>query len=244
VWQAATHFTAAAVALWTARHLGAPVFGLVNIETRNGFFFGIPLFVRGFRANVDIMALGLVASHEVIASYGLARRIMEIGYLPVDALHRLVYPKSAALAAQGLRATWTNVKRIVTITIGIAALTALALWIGAPVLPYIFGHDYVTMPHFVQWMCFGLIMIALWVAPLEAVGSAGHHALRASLIATGAIVGVSSVFWAVQYWPTDGVIGAFWLTECTIAILAWIVYGRLIRRSDGKPAHTQATSHA
>ncbi|BCW87988.1 hypothetical protein sos41_11250 [Alphaproteobacteria bacterium SO-S41] len=229
VWQCAAHGIAAGLCLWSLRGFGRPRLGIVREEVRTGLYFSVPIIMRALRLNADLMILQVFATAEILASYSLARRLLEASYLPVDALHRLLYPGSAVAAARGLHGAMDRTLRILATVTTIAVATAIGVYLIAPELPALFGHAYPSLVPFVQALCWAVIVLGIWSAPLEALGASGHHATRALILAVGCVAGAALTAFLAARDPASGVVTGFYLTEIGMAAATWAALIRIVR---------------
>jgi O-antigen/teichoic acid export membrane protein len=229
IWSFAAHALVLAVCIWMLRRLGRPRARIVREEVRLGLLFSAPILLRALRQNVDILVLSIVATSEVLGSYSLARRMLDSSYLSVGALHRLIYPGSAVAAADGIHLAMDRTMRVLAAVLGISILTATAVYLLAPLLPYLFGHEFTSLVSFTRILCWLLIILAVWSTALEGLGAAGHHGARALTIGIGSVVGGAIVAWAAWYDPPRGVFIATYLTEAGMAIATWLVLLRIVR---------------
>jgi O-antigen/teichoic acid export membrane protein len=231
LWQFAAHAIMLVFCVRSLRNLGRPVFRLVREELRLGLFFSIPFILKAARQNADLLVLSLVATAEVMASYSVARRIIESSYLSVDALNRIVYPGTAKASEAGLHHATERVSRIFAAAIAIAVAGATAVYICAPILPTLFGHDYTSLVQFVRDLCWVLIPVSGWAIAVEALGASGHQGARALVMGIGSLLGAALAAWATWYAPPAGTFVSYYVIEGLMAIAAWAVYFRVVRKS-------------
>lgn len=234
VWQFAAHVFVAVACFFAIRPLGRPVFRIVREELPQGLYFSIPFILRAIRQNADLLVLGLVASAEVMASYSVARRMLESSYLSVEALNRLIYPGSAKAAEHGLHHAVQRVRKVLLAATGISVFAATSLFILAPVLPFIFGHDYVSLVSFTRILCWAVIPMSIWVVAMEGLGAAGRQAQRALVMGLGSLAGAILAGWSAWYAPPTGVFVSFYVIEIAMVIGGWTVFVRTVRRDRAK----------
>jgi O-antigen/teichoic acid export membrane protein len=232
-WQFAAHLLFFLACIAAVRRLGVPKYGIVREELRLGLFFSIPFILKAARQNADLLVLSLVASAEIVASYSVARRIIESSYLSVDALNRIVYPGTARASVGGLHHARERVTKIFAIALAISIAAAAAVFVLAPVLPYLFGHEYTSLVTFVRDLCWVLVPVSGWAIAVEALGASGHQGARASVLGVGSLLGVILAAWATWYAPPIGTFVSYYVIETAMAIAAWAVYLRIVRQ-DGK----------
>jgi len=231
VWQFAAHVVMLIFCVRMLGHLGRPKFRLVREELRLGLFFSIPFILKAARQNADLLVLSLVTTAEIVASYSVARRIIESSYLSVDALNRIVYPGTAKASLGGLHLATERVSKIFAAALAISMGAAVAVFILAPVLPYLFGHDYTSLVPFVRDLCWVLIPVGCWAIAVEALGASGHQGARASVMGLGSLLGAGIAAWATWYAPPAGTFVSYYVIEWAMALAAWAVYFHVVARS-------------
>lgn len=229
VWNLLSHLCVAALALWSIRRLGAPRWTIVRDEIRLGLLFSTPFILRALRQNTDLLVLTALTSAEIVGSYSVARRIFESGYLSVEALNRLIYPGSAAITVHGVHHAMDRVKKVLVAALGISTVTAVTIFILAPLLPFLFGHDYVSLVPFTRVICWLIIVMAIYAVALEALGASGLQQARATVLNGASLVGGALIAWATWQFGISGTFGAVYVTEIGTAVAAWLVLLHLAR---------------
>lgn len=230
-WQFAAHVIVALGAMYAIRPYGRPVFSIVPEEVRQGLYFSIPFILRATRQNVDVMVLNIVSTTEIVASYSVARRIVESSYLSIDALNRLVYPGTAKVAVNGIHYAWGRVQKVFWITITIAFSAAVAVFLLAPLLPVIFGEGYTSLVDFTRVLCWVIIPMAVWVVAIEALGASGNQKYRAWIMGGGSIFGAIFIALGTWFYPPTGTIVAYYNVEILTALVAWGLYYYVMKLS-------------
>lgn len=231
LWQFAAHLLMLAFCVQALRRLGRPRWGLVREELRLGLFFSIPFILKAARQNADLLVLSLVTTAEIVSSYSVARRIIESSYLSVDALNRIVYPGTAKASQAGLHHAAERVSKIFAVAFTISVGAGATVYVFAPLLPFLFGHDYISLVSFVRVLCWVVVPVACWAIALEALGAAGHQGARASVLGTGSLLGAGIAAWATWYAPPLGTFVSYYVIETAMAIAAWAVYLNVVARS-------------
>lgn len=230
LWQFACHVLVA-LACWRALgNRGQPVYRLVREELPLGLYFSLPFILRAVRQNADLLVLSLTATPEIVASYSVARRMLESSYLSVEALNRLVYPGSARATAEGLQHAMPRIRKVLVAATGISIVAAVAVFVLAPVLPLLFGKDYVSLVSFVRILCWAVVPLAIWSVAVEALGASGHQPARAAVMGIGSVLG--AIFAAVATWyaPPTGTFVSFYVIEIAMVVAAWSVLLRIVRQ--------------
>lgn len=228
-WLFAAHLLVSIVCVLALLRLGRPRYRLVVDEIRIGALLASQFIFKALRQNSDLVAVGMVAGPETVASYGLARRILDSSILSVDALNRIVYPGSAVVLAGGFHRAVDRVKLIMAAAIGISLVTALAVFVLAPLTPLIFGHEYVSLVGFVRAMCWLVIPFAVGAVVLEVFGAAGRQGVRAALLNTAYIVAAGAVALAILRFGIPGAFVSAYVADSATAAIACLVLARYIR---------------
>ena len=227
VWNFGSHLLIALISVHSIRALGRPKFTIMRDELRNGMLFCTPYVLLSLRQNVDLMLLTIFTSAEIVASYGVTRRMIDSGHLSVEALNRLLYPGSAAITSKGLHHGMSRFRKVFFVSLGISMLTAIVLFATAPLLPLLFGQEYTSLPVFVRVLAFSVVLTAVCSTALEALGSSGHQLQRALVLNSATTAGGVVVALATWQFGITGTFIASYGVEASMAAFAWIVLFRL-----------------
>jgi O-antigen/teichoic acid export membrane protein len=239
LWQFAAHLLVALAFAVVVRRLGPPVFRIVREELPQGVFFSVPFILHAVRQNADLLVLSLVAPAEVMSSYSLARRMLESSYLAVEALNRLLYPTLARAAVDGIHNAVPVVRKVAAAAGMISLATAVAVYMLAPVLPYIFGAEYVSLVSFVRILCWIVVPFGIASVALEAIGASGYQAQRAMVRGFGSVAGAALTAWATWYSPPAGTFISFYIIEFMMVVASWRMFARLVRDDRATSARRQ-----
>ena len=230
IWQFVCHVLVALVCWRALRGLGRPEYRLVREELPLGLYFSVPFILRAVRQNADLLVLSLVATAEIVASYSVARRMLESSYLSVEALNRLVYPGSARATVEGLQHAMPRVRKVLVAATLISIAAAVAVFVLAPILPLLFGQGYVSLVSFVRILCWAVIPLAIWAVAMEALGASGHQPTRAAVMGLGSVLGAALAAVATWYAPPAGTFVSFYIIEIAMVAASWTALTRIVRR--------------
>jgi len=228
-WHFAAHAAVAAVGLIVTRRLGRPQWTVVREEIRIGILFSTQYLFKAVRGNADLLVLSAVASAEILGSYSIARRLLESSYLSLEALNRLLYPGSAVIAVSGIHNAVARVRRVLVAALFIAVGTTVAMLVLSPLLPLIFGKEFVSLVWMTRALCPIIILMALSAVSLEILGAAGLQGARAGIMNLGNILGTGLAALATWQWSIQGTIVSYYIAELVIAVAAWVVLSYMIR---------------
>lgn len=229
VWFFAAHLLAALVAVRLIWRLGRPKYELAREEIKIGALFSTQFIFKAIRQNSDVVILGIFTSAEVVASYGVARRVLDSSYMSIEALNRLIYPGSAVALLSGFHSAFDRVRKVMGAGVLIAICAATAVYLLAPLMPLLFGDEYSSMVTFTRILCWVVIPMSISSVALEAFGAAGRQDVRA-IVYNGANI-VAAILLVIATWLA-GVTGAFasaYAMEILTAIVALVILMRFVR---------------
>ncbi len=235
VWFFAAHLVIAAVAAWLILRLGHPRFEIVREEIAIGALFSTQFIFKAVRQNTDILVLGLFTSAEIVASYGVARRVLDSSFLSIEALNRLIYPGSAVALMSGFDSAFVRVRRVMAAGAGIAVAAAIAVYLLAPLMPVLFGDEYSSMVGFTQILCWVLIPTAIGAVALESFGAAGRQDVRAVIYNGANLVAAAAGAMAAYLAGVSGAFVSLYAIEIAVAIVACAVLWRFVQADRARP---------
>ena len=228
VWFFAAHVLAGLAAAWLIWRLGRPRFELVRDEVRTGILFSTQFVLRAVRQNTDVVVLGLFTSPEIVASYGVARRVLDSSFLSIEALNRLIYPGSAVLLMSGFHGAARRMLKVFLAGGSIAIAVSLVVYLLAPLMPLLFGKEYTSLVAFTQVICWVLLPVALAAIALEVFGAAGRQEVRAAIYNGQNIVATALGGAAAALAGAAGAFGSLYVVEITGALVATTVLYRFV----------------
>lgn len=234
-WQAAGLVAlAVVVVVFALRPLGAPRWGLMREEIGQGVFFSTAWAVRTLKQTGDILVLGLVASPSVVGAFGLSRRIVETSGLTLDALFRIMYPRLSRAMEPGIGSGLWLARRLLVASAAIAVVTAVALYIVAPLGPLMFGTQFTGMVGYLHAMCWLLIPAAFTGTGSEVLGASGQHGVRASIYFS-TVAGVGLIAIMTYFFATPGTVLALYVVEVALSLAFWLAIAKLKGMADRHP---------
>jgi O-antigen/teichoic acid export membrane protein len=228
VWFFAAHLIIAMIAAWLLFRLGRPSFAIVRDEVRIGALFSTQFIFKAIRQNTDVLVLGLFTSAEIVASYGVARRVLDSSYLSIEALNRLIYPGSAIALMNGFHSAFDRVRKVMAAGVGIAVCAAVAVFLLAPLMPVLFGEEYRSMVGFTQVMCWVVVPTAISSVALEAFGAAGRQDVRAIIYNGANLLAALTGALGAYLAGASGAFASLYGIEIAVAIIACGVLWRFV----------------
>lgn len=238
VWLFASHLLVALTCALALRRFGHPRWRIVREEVPLGLHYSSQFVVRTVRQNADLLVLGVIASSEIVGSYGIARRMLDSSYLSIEALNRLVYPGSAAASASGLHAIQVRTRRVLYASVGVGVSAAVAMFVLAPLLPMVFGQEYSSVVDFARILCWAVVPFAAYAVALDTLGASGRQGTRSLVL--NSVNGGGALLIAAATWlaGVNGTFVTFHLTEVAMVVFAWMAFVGQTRADSARASAT------
>jgi O-antigen/teichoic acid export membrane protein len=218
-WAFTAHAVIAAAGAVLLVRLGTPKYTIVRDEIRIGVLFSTQFVFKAVRQNTDLLVLSMVAGAEAVASYGVARRLLDSSFLSVEALNRLIYPGSAVVLEGGFHRASNRVRKVMSAAAAISGLAALAMFVFAPLIAFVFGHQYVSLVSFTRAMCWLAVPMAVTSVSMEVFGAAGRQGIRAMITNTANLIAAGLVgFTTLQLGVTGAFLSSYGVEIATAAV--------------------------
>jgi len=215
-----------AVALWlTMRELGRPVmeftYGLR--ELREGFYFATGISSQNVYNDIDKTMLSRMSTLEATGIYTAAYRIIDVAMVPLRALTSAAYPRFFRHGARGVKASLTVARQLIPAAVGYGCLAGALLFLTAPILPRLLGHDFANAVEAVRWLALLPILKSIQSFAADTLTGAGHQGTRTSLQVLTALFNVGINLPLITGWSWRGAAWASLITDGLLAALLWFV---------------------
>lgn len=235
-WMFAAHLVACVLAIATLRPFPTPIWRIDRHELRLGFHFSTPTFVDAVRQNLDRIMLGAIGNALAVGSYGTAMRIVQTSQVVVWSFNRLAYRIFAARAHLGPRGILPMAIRYLLVVAIIASATSIGLFVTAPLVPTVVGHQYAPVTGDLRVLCWLLIPIAIRELAYDIFGALDQHHVRAAIYNYISVAGAALTAAGVYFFGVSGAFVSVYLVQMALAVAMWL---QLIRA-----ARTEATTTA
>lgn len=221
--------------------LGVPMFDLsrTTAEFREGFYFSVSQSAQTIYNDIDKAMLARLSTLEATGIYGAAYRLIDVSFAPVASVLVAAYPNFFRVGVDGVPATLRYVKPLILRALGYATCVAVAVWVGAGVVPLILGGEYRLTVEALRWLAVLPLLKTVHFFLSDALTGAGYQALRTAINAGVAVFNVLINMWII---PAYSWRGAAWssiasdaLLVCGIGTAVFV----LLRRSQCLPARTK-----
>jgi O-antigen/teichoic acid export membrane protein len=206
------------------RELGQPKFRLQALyrDWWESLPFSLGLSAQSWNDNLDKAMLARLATLEVTGVYGAAFRVVQVAFVPVDALMAAAYARFFQHGVQGIRATARFAGRLLSLGACYGFVAAAGLYLIAPVLPTILGDEYYNAVTVLRWLALLPLLKAVQHFGSDALTGAGYVRVR-TLAQIG--VGAVNLFLNVRLIPKYSWRGAAVASIASDVLLALVFWG-------------------
>jgi O-antigen/teichoic acid export membrane protein len=221
------------IGIWLVHlKLGKPRLDLGRVvsELREGFYFSFGLSAQSIYNDIDKTMLARLSTLEATGIYAAAYRLIDVSFTPVRSLLGASFTRFFQHGAAGIRGSFSFAKRLLPVGAAYGLFAGVALYLTAPLLPYLLGADYQNAVEAVRWLSLLPFLKAMHYLLADALTGAGFQGLRSGLQGLVALfnVAINLVLIPVFSWH-----GAAWASIGSDAFLVlglcamlWYIYRR------------------
>jgi len=223
VYLVATAITAVIALVTTSRRIGSPRFALHRIrpEFIEGLYFSTSLSAQTIYNDIDKTMLARMVSLDAAGIYAAAYRIIDVAFTPVRSLLNAAYPRFFRHGANGIEVSLSFSLRLIRPAAIYSLAAALAMFLGAGLLPRILGPQFASTAEALRWLALLPLLKSLHYFMGEALTGAGHQGVRASTHVTVAVFNILINLWII---PRYGWRGAAWSSLASDGLLVILMY--------------------
>ena len=219
--------------LWVNKELGGGTLTLAGMKQEwiNGFYFSVSVSAQGVYNNIDKTLLSKLATDSIAGVYAVTYRILDMVFIPIQGLIFVVFPRLFTEGGKGL----SNVKYLALRLLPLAVGWGLFAWLGvsvlSPLLPVIFGDEYLQVQKMVILLGPILAFRAAHYIAANALAGADFQSWR-SVVQIG--IAVTNFLLNMWWIPLFGWKGAVWsslISDGLLAVGLWLIFIWLEQRS-------------
>jgi O-antigen/teichoic acid export membrane protein len=159
-------------------------------DVGEGVFFSIGSSATTVYNDIDKVMLSKLSDFASTGIYGAAYRIIDVSMSPVRSLVGAAYPEFFRRGVNGMNATYRYARSLISKSIIFGAVTFVGLWLCAPVLPHILGHQYEAAIPALRWLALIPFLRCIHVFLGDALSGAGFQRTRTGIQVFIALVNV------------------------------------------------------
>jgi O-antigen/teichoic acid export membrane protein len=221
------------IVFWiTVRQIGWPTVNLklAMRELKIGIFYSIGISARSVYTNIDKSVLARFASPEINGAYTAAFRLIYMAFAPVEAVLRAANARFFREGSKGVDSSFRMATKIVLYGSLYCLLFALAVFIGAPLIPIILGKSYVLSTEILRWLALLPVVILLQDAYSDALTGADRQKVRSFFQVIVALTCFGLNMLLVPRYSWLGSVAATYISQMILAIFITGLIVYLVRK--------------
>ncbi|MGA7521124.1 MAG: oligosaccharide flippase family protein [Acidobacteriaceae bacterium] len=200
-----------------------------------GFGFSLAFSTTSIYNDVDKAMLTHYGMYAANGGYAVAYKIIDIGCLPLKALHAAAFPRFFQIGTKGVRSSGAYSRVILRRTLPAALCAGLAIFLLAPLAPAIVGSSFFNVTDALRWLCILPAFRALHLSAGDALTGAGYQRFRTASQVTAAALNFAANLYLIPHFSWHGAAWSSLLTDGTLAAMNWTVVTILRSRSVTQP---------
>jgi O-antigen/teichoic acid export membrane protein len=215
--------------------VGLPRLDLRLLRTRlsEGFVFAISGSTTSAYNDLDKAMLGHYGMSAANGIYTMAYRVVDIAYMPIRSIHAAAFPRFFRHGADGIEATERYARTILNKTLLIGVVVAAAMFMLAPIAPYLLGHTFSQSVEAIRWLSLIPLFRCFHLSAGDAMAGAGYQRYRLGAQAAAAAFNCGANLYLIPHFSWRGAAFASLLTDGSLALLSWTLLLALKKR-DGR----------
>ena len=231
------------------RKFGRPSTQLSRVpgEMAEGCFFAGSQSAQNIYNDIDKTMLARLSTLEYTGIYAAAYRLIDVAFVPVRALLFAAYAGFFRHGADGIGATRRYSRGLLYRAMAYGALVSVALFLFAPVIPMLIGHQYALTANALRWLSPLPFIKSIHYFEADTLTGSGHQGLRTSIQGFVALLNFGLNCWLIPLYSWKGAAWTSLASDSSLAILLIIASAYLARREtfgDKIPACPEEVEHA
>lgn len=228
-WIATLVVAVLAVGLATVR-LGRPRLSRIGrADLSEGLSFSLSASSISLYNDIDKTFLVSLGQSHAAGIYSAAYRVVDAASAPIYAVHAAAAPRFFREGTQGVRAARTFARTTLVRTLPLAMAATVLLFLGAPLLPVLFGGSFHDSVGALRWLCLLPVLRALHYSWGSAITGSASQWNRTNLQLGAAGLNLCLNALLIPRWSWRGAAVASLLTDAALAVACYGVLARLAR---------------
>jgi O-antigen/teichoic acid export membrane protein len=161
-------------------------------DVAEGVYFSIANSASTVYNDIDKIMLSRLADLSATGVYGAAYRVIDVSMTPVRSLATAAYPLFFRKGLGGIRATYPYARSLMAKAVLYGSIASVALWLLAPVLPYILGPRYAVVVVAVRWLAPIPLLRCFHSFLADALSGAGLQRARTAIQVFVALINIGA----------------------------------------------------
>jgi O-antigen/teichoic acid export membrane protein len=199
-------------------------------DVTEGVFFSIASSATTVYNDIDKVMLSKLSDFASTGIYAAAYRIIDVSMSPVRSLVGAAYPEFFRRGVAGMSATYRYARLLISKAAIFGAITFVGLWLCAPILPHILGHQYEAVIPALRWLALIPFLRCVHVFLGDALSGAGFQRTRTGI---QVLIAVINVGLNLLILPRYSWRGAAWTSlgcDALLMVLFWVAVSYYARQ--------------
>jgi O-antigen/teichoic acid export membrane protein len=205
------------------RQMGYPRLAPACLRTEliEGFNFSLGASSAAVYNNLDKPLLVRFGTLSATGLYAIAYRVVDLAFQPVGALQASAYSKFFQHGSQGIASSMRYARRLLLIGVGYGAVAGCALFFGAPLFPYVFGHQFAGSSEALRWLSPLVFLRAAHYCYSNAMTGADFQGVRSCIQVAVAVMNIALNVWLIPKYSWRGAAWASLVSDGLLVLSTW-----------------------
>jgi O-antigen/teichoic acid export membrane protein len=208
-------------------HFGLPRFHIRLFVQRlwEGFIFAVSGTTTSVYNDVDKAMLAHYGMNAANGIYTMAYRVIDVSAMPIRSIHAAAFPRFFRHGAEpgGLTSTEHFAKRLLRRTSAIGLVTAVVLFLSAPLIPVLVGKGFTPSVLALRWLCLIPFFRSFHLSAGDALAGAGRQSTRLLFQMIAALGNLGMNLYLIPRFSWRGSALASLITDAGLGIMMWVV---------------------
>jgi O-antigen/teichoic acid export membrane protein len=220
---------------------GLPTFSIRLFFRRlgEGFIYAISGSTTTVYNDIDKVMLGHYGMTVANGIYSMAYRVVNICTVPINSIHAAAFPRFFREGINGPKSTQLFACKLLKRTAVLGVLAAAGMFVCAPLLPRLAGHDFSSSVLALRWLCLIPLFRCFHLSAGDAITGAGFQKFRLFSQMAAAAGNFALNLYLIPRYSWQGAAWASLLTDGSLAVLNWLILFALSRRARTKSPETK-----
>jgi O-antigen/teichoic acid export membrane protein len=214
-------------------NFGFPTFSLKLFFKRvgEGFVYAISGSTTTVYNDVDKVMLGHYGMTVANGIYSMAYRVVNICTVPINSVHAAAFPRFFREGVNGVKSTELFARKLLRRTVVLGGVGAAGMFLCAPLLPRVAGHDFSASVSALRWLCLIPLFRCFHLSAGDAITGAGFQKFRLCSQVAAAAGNFGLNLFLIPRYSWHGAAWASLATDGSLAVLNWLILFALSRRA-------------
>jgi O-antigen/teichoic acid export membrane protein len=222
--------------------LGWPKFqmALVKKHAAEGLQYSFSQSTSSAYNDLDKTMLSHYGMNVANGVYAMAYRVVEIATIPIFSIRDAAMPKFFTQGAKGIEHAAALGRTLLNKAIWLGLAAAACMFLMAPIIPYIVGHDFADSVSALRWLCLIPFFRSIHQMTGSALTGAGLQRYRTASQCIAAAFNFGINLWLIPHYGWRGAAWASLLTDGGLGVMNWVIVARLTRSAIKQPVGAPA----